>query len=247
MLGSVALQLPQMYDPQDVVIETVSIFGQLFANPAPIAFEDGNGDGVDELIVKFDREAFEALVPEGDDVPVTVTGEVRDTTWFTGTDSIRTIRPNVTSPNGAEYLVAGQPVDINWTPPALLPADSYTIWLSRDGGGTWEELATNVTGTSFTWTVEGTLTTAAVVHVFALDHKGVMGYDTSDTNFTIAGPTHRTPLGAWTWNGSAATWCCSGSNPRPTCNTVRPATTGSCARARRRDHGRRSPHPRWKR
>jgi hypothetical protein len=40
-----ALQLPPMYDPQNVVIETVSIGGQLYANPAPISYEDSNGRG----------------------------------------------------------------------------------------------------------------------------------------------------------------------------------------------------------
>jgi hypothetical protein len=184
-----ALQLPPMYDPYDIVIESVSIGGVLFAEPAPISYEDSNGDGVLELIVKFDRAAFEALVPEGDSVPVTVTGEVRDTVWFTGTDYIRTIRPRVLAPNGAEYLVAGETVEIRWTE-APLPVDAYTVWLSRDGGASWEQLASGLGGTSYDWVVDGALTEEALVRVYALDQHGVMGYDTSDATFVVAGALH---------------------------------------------------------
>jgi hypothetical protein len=182
-----ALQLPPMYDPQNIVIDTVSIGGQLYANPAPISYEDNNGDGVMELIVKFDRATFEAMVPEGDNVPVTVTGEVMDETWFIGTDYIRTIRPNVTAPNGGEYLIAGDVIDITWDAPALAAAQSYTVWLSGDSGETWTELATGLTETTMSWTVPASLTTQARVRVFALDSRGVMGYDTSDSDFIIAG------------------------------------------------------------
>jgi predicted phage tail protein len=137
-------------------------------------------------MVKFDREAFQGLVPEGDAVPVTITGEVRDTVWFTGTDIIRTIRPQVTHPNGGEYLVAGQSVNITWNPPEALPPQSYSVWIARDDSDDLEELATDVTGTSFAWTVTGPVTAQARVVVFAHDQQGVMGSDTSDAAFSIA-------------------------------------------------------------
>jgi subtilisin family serine protease/P pilus assembly chaperone PapD len=182
------LQLPEAYDPHDVVIETVCLFGgALCANPSPIAYADENLDGIQELIVKFDRAAFEVLCPAGEDVPIVVTGEVADTTWFRGTDIIRALRPRVTQPNGAEYLVAGGPINLTWNAPQSGSASSYTIWLSRDGGESWEQLASGVTGTSLAWTITGPATQAARLRVFAIDNRGVMGYDTSDADFTIAG------------------------------------------------------------
>ena len=182
-----ALQLPAGLDPHDVVISSVSIYGQLFANPSPISYSDDNDDGTLELVVKFDRAAFQALVPQGDSVAVTVTGEVRDTTWFVGTTYVRAIHPQVTQPNGGEYLVAGTTVDLRWSSPALGSPSSYDVWLSRDGGLSWETVAIGVTGTSYTWTVNGAASEVTRIRVDARDNQGVMGYDTSDGDFSIAG------------------------------------------------------------
>jgi subtilisin family serine protease len=181
-----ALQLPEEYDPHDIVLSSVSIDHQVHALPSPVSYEDTNGDGVIELVVMFDRAAFEAIVPEGDSVPVTVTGEVRDTTWFTGTDHIRTIHPQIGHPNGGEYLIAGATARITWSAPVLAAPRDYDVWLSRDGGATWEVLAGGVRGTSVDWVVSGPTTTDARVRVLAMDNRGVMGYDTSDATFTIA-------------------------------------------------------------
>jgi hypothetical protein len=181
-----SLQLPPEYDPHDIVISTVSVYGQLYANPAPIAYEDTTGDGVLELIVKFDRAAFELLIPEGDDVPVVVTGEVENTTWFTDTDTIRTIRPQVLSPNGGEYLIAGQPVTVTWQRPIMAPGGTFSVWVTQDGGDSWMELASGLTDTSFVWTVAGGPTSDAAFRVYVHDSRGVMGYDSTDGTFSIA-------------------------------------------------------------
>lgn len=180
------LQLPPEYDPHDIDIDTVSIYGQVFALAQPIDFSDENHDGIQELVVKFDRAAFEALVPEGESVPVTITGEVHDLTWFTGTDHIRALRPRMMAPNGGEYLVGGQPATFTWQSPNGMVDVEYDLILSRDGGATWEALASGIRVTSFTWDVTGPSTGSALVRVFALDQQGVMGYDTSDGGFSIA-------------------------------------------------------------
>ena len=181
------LQLPLPYDPHDVVISTVSINGTLFANPSPVSFADTTGDGIEEIILKFDRSAFQGLIPEGDDVVVTVTGEIRDTTWFRGTDTVRAVHPRVTAANGGEYLIAGQPATFTWVPPSGLTDDvSYDVILSRDGGATWENVASGLMGSSYTWTVTGPSTSQALIRVFTLDQRGITGYDTSDAGFSIA-------------------------------------------------------------
>jgi hypothetical protein len=181
------LQLPEGLDPHDIDISSVSIAGQLFANPTPISYEDSNGDGILELVVKFDRQAFLALVPEGDDVPVTVTGEVHDQTWFTGTDHIRAMHPRVVSPNGGDYLVAGHSTTLTWAPPSSGSPSAYHVWLSRDGGENWEVLASDLRSTQLPWSITGPATDRARIRVIAVDNQGVMGFDTSDTAFTIAG------------------------------------------------------------
>jgi len=180
------LQLPEGYDPHDIVIETVSIGGVIFANPSPISYSDENGDGIMELVVKFDRAALEAILIEGDSVPVTVTGEVRDTTWFTGTDYIRAIHPHVTSPNGGNYLISGRSATISWTAPTTGTPSAYDVWLSRDGGETWEVMVSGLRGNQYVWNIGGPSTNHALVRVFAIDSQGVMGYDTSDGEFVIA-------------------------------------------------------------
>ena len=48
---------------------------------------------------------------------VTLTGEVEDLAWFTGTDTLRTIRPRLSFPNGGEFLIAGEIATLSWEPP----------------------------------------------------------------------------------------------------------------------------------
>ena len=59
-------------------------------SPLPVgvqmSFHDANDDGVEELTLRLDRESFLAIV--GESSIVTVLGEVRETTWFTGTSSV---------------------------------------------------------------------------------------------------------------------------------------------------------------
>jgi hypothetical protein len=181
-----AIQPPPPYDARDIDVSTISVFGTLFANLHPVDFDDGNGDGIEEMVVKFDRAAFQALAPAGEDVQVTVTGEVRDTMWFTGTTHISAIRPSVLSPNGGEYLVAGQPVFITWHQPAMAPESDYDVYLSLDDGFSWELLGSVQGLTSMEWTVPDAGTDRARVRVYAKNGLLVMGYDESDAPFTIA-------------------------------------------------------------
>ncbi|MDX1390492.1 MAG: hypothetical protein R3344_14990, partial [Acidobacteriota bacterium] len=84
-----ALQLPAGYDPNDVVLSTVSIGGALFARTDWKEIRDTNDDGVDELIVKFDPTGLLEILPGRGLHTVIVTGEVRDRTWFAGTATVR--------------------------------------------------------------------------------------------------------------------------------------------------------------
>jgi hypothetical protein len=56
--------------------------------------------------------------------------------------------------------------------------------LSRDGGAHWERLASDLTSTTFSWTVTGPATTTARVRVVDANRFNVS--DQSDANFAIA-------------------------------------------------------------
>ena len=194
-----AIELPTCYDPHVVRIDTVSIEGVVFANPAPIEFKDVDDDGHEELVVKFDRQAFVAGLPDLDEIPVIVTGEVEDVTWFRGQDTIRTIRPRLSSPNGGEHVVLGAPVEIRWDPVEI--ADAYTVAVSRDQGVSWEDLTGSIQGSSLTWEATGLPSAEALFRVSALSQGEVIGYDTSDANvYLVHSPTPPRPvesLGVW--------------------------------------------------
>jgi hypothetical protein len=66
------------------------------------------------------------------------------------------------------------------------------VQLSRDGGMTWEVLASNLTGTGYDWTASGAITGQARVRVLASDNQGLLGYDTGGL-FTISGPSYPPP------------------------------------------------------
>jgi hypothetical protein len=84
-----SLQLPPAYDPRDVDVSSVSLYGVLFAEHHPVEFADENGDGIEEIILRFDRRRFVQLLPEGEEVAVTISGEVAGEVWFAGTTTVR--------------------------------------------------------------------------------------------------------------------------------------------------------------
>ncbi len=81
------LQLPPGLDPRDVLLPSVTVNGSPLPEGVQVSFRDGNDDGVEELTLRLDRESFLAIA--GESGIVTVLGEVRETTWFSGTSSVR--------------------------------------------------------------------------------------------------------------------------------------------------------------
>ncbi len=77
------IELPEGYDVDDIDVGSISLNGLL------VEWADAQ-DGV--LMVKFDRQAVQAIVSVGDEVGLTVTGEV-DGIPFEGSDTIRAIMP----------------------------------------------------------------------------------------------------------------------------------------------------------
>ena len=177
------VELPPEYDPEDVVLETVTFNGVVPADRMSVG--DENGNGIPDLMFKFDRGEVEGILEAGDSVQVCVTGEIEDTAWFLGCDAIRVIRPRVVWPNGGELLGATSRVEIAWTNPEGWSVDYADVYYSTDGGESWSVAAEGVTGETYLWNVPESLTETALIRVYLFDNKGLMGYDTSDEPFEI--------------------------------------------------------------
>ncbi len=180
------IELPAGWDPHLIDVGSITLNDTVHANPAPVTFTDENNNGIEEIVVKFNRAAVSATLAEGSAVPVTVQFEITDVQWFRGTTTVRALRPHVTQPNGGEYYAAGQMMHVTWQAAPIGTPVTYNVYLSRDGGVAWEMIASNLSGTSYDWTVDGQPTVNARVRVVAVDSQGVVGYDGSDNLFTLA-------------------------------------------------------------
>ncbi|MHC4750240.1 MAG: choice-of-anchor Q domain-containing protein [Planctomycetota bacterium] len=87
------IELPEGFDAGDIDVSTIMLNGEVPAEPHPTAVGDYDGDGVADLMVKFDRSATETLLEVGDAVQISVSGQLIDGTVFEGSDTIRVIQP----------------------------------------------------------------------------------------------------------------------------------------------------------
>ena len=180
------VELPVEYDPADVVLETVMFNGVVLADDKFFIYEeDFNGNGIPDLMFKFSRSEIEGILMEGEEVEVTVTGEIRDTIYFVATDIIRVINPTMVAPNGGEYVAAGAPFQVVWDNPAEWNVDHADLVYTVDGGENWVEIATGVTGNSYTWTTPALSSEQVKVRVFVFDNQGMLGFDSSDEFFML--------------------------------------------------------------
>jgi len=186
----VTLQFPLQYNPRDVVISTVELLDVIVADPDPVLVEDRNGDGVPELILQFDSMDFEKNLAPGPNPTVSIVGEIPDQTWFRGETTLRNLPPAILTLDGGEFLLVGESVTITWEPAAVEGAQTYDLYLSRDGGESWEVIVEGLGQPSYAWSVQGLPTGAARIRVYAADDVGPLGYDSSDLDFTIAAGLH---------------------------------------------------------
>jgi len=183
---SARVELPAEYDPSEVVIETVRFNGVVPAELRPFSSSDDfNGNGVPDLLFKFDRSQIEGILAEGEMVPVMITGEIRDTTWFVAADTIRVINPHMVTPNGGEVWQTGAMHTVSWTIPQGWHVDHADVFFTIDGGENWYEVARDVHGNSCEWQSPITITDQARLRVFIFDSQGLLGYDSSDEFFKM--------------------------------------------------------------
>jgi len=142
---------------------------------APTALGDNDGNGIPDLMVKFNRAAVELTLPEGDNVAVNVTGYV-DHQPFVGTDHIRVRHVTVSAPAMASHLTAGSVTQVRWQTPSGIRAESAALLQSFDDGTTWSLIVRGQPNTgSYDWMVPNVQTDRgklAVVLAESSDESG---------------------------------------------------------------------------
>jgi hypothetical protein len=93
----------------------------------------------------------------------------------------------VTSPNGGEYLVIGDPVNLTWNAADGIGVTGVDLEVSRDNGSNWQTIATNVPNTgSFGWVVTGPAATSlCLFRATAKDGSGNFKADASNAVWSI--------------------------------------------------------------
>ena len=88
---TVYIELPESYNVEEIDIATVMLNGIVPALAHPTDAGDYDSDGVSDLMVKFDRSDGQDVLEPGNEVELTVSGELTDGTPFEGADTIRVI------------------------------------------------------------------------------------------------------------------------------------------------------------
>jgi hypothetical protein len=162
----------------EIVLGSIRLNGIVPADTSgPHTIGDEDSDGISDLMVKFSRQAVSLTVPDGDHVPVTVTGTVGPR-LFTGADTIRVKRAKITAPVAHEVVPPGHPYTIRWE----VPKDVKTQWVAVlhtfDRGETWVLDATHLPNTgSFGWDVPLALADSARVAVVLVESADSTGFE----------------------------------------------------------------------
>ncbi|NVL90429.1 MAG: RHS repeat protein [Desulfobacterales bacterium] len=84
------IELAEGYDVADIDVATVVLEGSVYAESRPTKVADHDKDGIPDIMVKFNRSQVANLLETGDEVAITVEGEVSGVR-FSGADTIRVI------------------------------------------------------------------------------------------------------------------------------------------------------------
>jgi Calx-beta domain-containing protein/Big-like domain-containing protein len=106
---------------------------------------------------------------------------------ITNDDECDSPQVTVLAPNGGEYHYLGEAVDFTWNATDNIAVTSVDLRLSRDGGGSYEDVALGEANDGlYTWTATGPVTDQALLQVTAHDGSGNTGVDVSDAVWHVA-------------------------------------------------------------
>lgn len=93
------IELPEGYDVVDINVSSILLNGTISAEMHPIGIGDEDGDGIPDLMVKFDRSEVISYILVNVDIEdkfttitLTITGTLNDRTPFEGSDTIKILR-----------------------------------------------------------------------------------------------------------------------------------------------------------
>ena len=124
---------------------------------------------------------LELANPSGAEIAVgTSTGTVLDD------DDVTPPSVAVISPNGGETVHVGSPVDLKWNATDDVAVSAVDLEISRDGGSTYEPVASGVPNTgTYSWTPAGPTSASMILRVTARDDPGHTASDVSDAEWAL--------------------------------------------------------------
>jgi hypothetical protein len=187
------LEPPPPLVPGDLDLGSILLNGVVpvdFSGPHDIG--DHDKDGRPDLMFKAQRVALSLILPEGDHVPVTVTGRI-GTREFEGCDTIKVKSGKIHQPHLQEVVTAGQPYTVLYD----VSESTEILWVallySPDLGATWTIEQTHLPNTgAVEWTVPHQMTESAKVAVVEVEEEAgevgdVVGVLAMSGVFTIQG------------------------------------------------------------
>jgi len=85
------IELPSRYNVNNIDVRSIKLNNSVSAEIQPTEIGNYDKDSIADLMVKFDRSAVEKILPVGDKVTMTVSGQLTDGGRFEGSDTIRVI------------------------------------------------------------------------------------------------------------------------------------------------------------
>ena len=104
---TVYIELPigHGYDISELTIDSVMLNDEILAEFKPTNISDYDDDGIPDLMVKFSKKAIRDLLQIGENVIITITGELFDGRKFKGMDTIRVITQEVNIKSSNTLLI----------------------------------------------------------------------------------------------------------------------------------------------
>ena len=218
------LQPPAGIEASAIDISSIRFHGDV-AGSSPVAVDgaapteigDQNHDGLQDLMVKFPRDAVRQTLTEGSAVPVTVTGTVASQ-HFSGSATLRV--PHAPTAAGAAAVIpAGTTTTVRWETPLTIAIQSVALLSSVDNGNTWTLEARGLPNTgSVEWAVPAIAADQARVAVAFVESADVTGYLVEGVLSTSAPFKIAAPVGVE--DGAGLAFALHGVTPNPARGTL---------------------------